>query len=131
MSPEVWHLFNWHALEELEHKSVVFDLYRAVGGTERTRIATMATLIALTMPILLIALGISLASDPVARRQPIRLAREARRLFRGPMLSGLMPQLTRYLHPGFHPDDIDTTALLEQWQNRLFGSAGTLVDHLK
>lgn len=130
-NPEVWHLLNWHALEELEHKSVAFDAYRAVGGSERMRIATMAGLYAATLPVTLTSLVISLARDPVARRQPLRLVRESYGLFRGPVLRGLMPQLAKYLRPGFHPDDIDTTALLQRWQSELFGVEGALVDHLK
>ena len=35
--PAVRDLFLWHALEESEHKAVAFDVYRAVGGSERTR----------------------------------------------------------------------------------------------
>ncbi|MFD7847910.1 metal-dependent hydrolase [Nocardia sp. NPDC059764] len=35
------------------------------------------------------------------------------------------------LRPGFHPDDIDTSALLSRWQSELFGDDGQLVDHLK
>src|SRR3954470_8820133 len=38
---EVRNLFLWHALEESEHKAVAFDVYKAVGGTERTRVWTM------------------------------------------------------------------------------------------
>ncbi len=34
-------LFVWHALEESEHKAVAFDVYRAVGGSERLRVWTM------------------------------------------------------------------------------------------
>ncbi|WP_102144386.1 metal-dependent hydrolase [Mycobacterium hubeiense] len=129
--PEVWNLLNWHALEELEHKSVAFDVYRATGGSEARRIAVMATMIALTFPFTLSALAVSVARDPQARRQPVRLAREAYRLFTGPLFKGLMPELAKYLRPGFHPDDIDTSALLERWQAELFGADGALVDHLK
>lgn len=129
--PEVWNLLNWHALEELEHKSVAFDVYRATGGSETRRIAVMATMIALTFPFVLSSLTVSLARDPRARRQPLRVAREAYRLFTGPLFKGLMPELASYLRPGFHPDDIDTTALLDRWQAELFGSDGVLVDHLK
>lgn len=128
---EVWNLLNWHALEELEHKSVAFDVYRAVGGSERTRITVMAILITVTIPLVSILLAIALARDPMARRQPVRLVREAWELYRGPFFKGLIPDLAQYLRPGFHPDDVDTAALLEQWREELFGSDGALVDHLK
>jgi uncharacterized protein len=128
---EVWNLLNWHALEELEHKSVAFDLYRAVGGSERTRITVMAAMIAVMIPLTAVLLIIALARDPTARRQPVRLVRETYALYRGPFFKGLPRELARYLRPGFHPDDIDTTALLERWRAELFGSEGVLVDHLK
>ena len=38
---EVRNVLLWHALEESEHKAVAFDVYRAVGGTERMRIWAM------------------------------------------------------------------------------------------
>lgn len=129
--PEVWHLLNWHALEELEHKSVAFDVYRAIGGSERMRITVMAVMVVLTLPLAFTRLGVSLAYDPVARRQPLRLVGEAYSLYRGPLFKGLIRDLAKYLRPGFHPDDIDTAALLECWQQELFGSQGILVDHLK
>ncbi|MCX8563878.1 metal-dependent hydrolase [Mycolicibacterium mucogenicum] len=128
---EVWHLLNWHALEELEHKSVAFDVYRAVGGTERTRIAVMAVACTLLLPLTLVSLAVSVGSDPVARRHPGRLARETYDLFTGPIFQGLLPDLAVYLRPGFHPDDVDTSALAEQWRDTLFGAHGVLVDHLK
>lgn len=130
-SPEAWNLLNWHAFEELEHKSVAFDVYRAVGGTETMRIGVMAGLYALTLPFTLASLAVGLARDPVARIQPVRIAREAYSLFRGPVFRGIMPELAKYLRPGFHPDDIDTTELMERWRDELFGTSGTLVEHLK
>ncbi|KAB7754076.1 metal-dependent hydrolase [Mycolicibacterium mucogenicum] len=129
--PEVWHLLNWHALEELEHKSVAFDVYRAVGGTERTRIAVMVAACALLLPVTLISLAVSVGSDPVARRRPDRLVRETYELFTGPIFKGLLPDLAVYLRPGFHPDDVDTSALAQQWRDTLFGADGVLVDHLR
>lgn len=128
---EVRNLLNWHAFEELEHKSVAFDLYRAVGGTEAMRILTMATLVALTLPLTAVSLTVSLSRDKDARRYPLTLVREAFDLFRGPVFRGLGRELVLYLRPGFHPDDIDSRALLEQWQQELFGANGALVDHIK
>ncbi|MGW4122099.1 metal-dependent hydrolase [Nocardia sp. NPDC004711] len=129
--PEVWNLLNWHALEELEHKSVAFDVFRAVGGTERTRIGVMLAMYSLTLPLTYVSLALAVGRDPAARRQPIRVAREAYRLFTGPIFRGLMPELGKYLRPGFHPDDIDTAALLSRWQQELFGADGQLADHVK
>ncbi|WP_078308164.1 MULTISPECIES: metal-dependent hydrolase [unclassified Mycobacterium] len=129
--PEVWHLLNWHALEELEHKSVAFDVYRAVGGTETMRIGLMLVAMTVVPPLTLGVLAGSLLSDPVARRQPLRLLREARGLFAGPLFKGIVGDVRKYLRPGFHPDDIDTEELLDRWQQELFGSKGILVDHLK
>ncbi|QZA08556.1 metal-dependent hydrolase [Mycolicibacter heraklionensis] len=128
---EVWNLLNWHALEELEHKSVAFDVYRAMGGSERVRIEVMAVLGVVTLPIVVTALAVSLARDPNARRQPLRLVREAHALFRGPIFKGAARELAKYLRPGFHPDDIDTGRILDQWRRELFGADGVLVDHLK
>lgn len=128
---EVRNLLNWHAFEELEHKSVAFDVYRAVGGTETMRILTMATLVALTVPLTAVSLTVSLSRDPDARRYPLSLAREAFTLFRGPVFRGLGRELVLYLRPGFHPDDIDSRELLRRWQQELFGVEGSLVGHLR
>ena len=35
-----------------------------------------------------------------------------------------------YNRPDFHPDDRDTTELVERWRAELFGDAGTLNDKL-
>lgn len=129
--PEVWNLLNWHALEELEHKSVAFDVYRAVGGSERTRIAVMAGILVGIIPFISLSMGFAIAGDPIARRKPLTVARQMYKLFRGPMFQGLFRELAVYLKPGFHPDDVETNDLLERWQRELFGTDGVLVDHVK
>ncbi|ETZ27061.1 metal-dependent hydrolase [Mycobacterium europaeum] len=129
---QVWNVLNWHAVEELEHKSVAFDVFRTVaGGTERMRRSVMAVMIPTLLLLIAVTLVYSLAHDPDGRRQPLRVIREAYRLYRGPIFRGLIPDLTKYLRPGFHPDDIDTNALLEHWQEELFGTDGELVGYLK
>src|SRR5438445_4392943 len=37
----VRYLLLWHALEEAEHKTVAFDVYKRFGGTERMRVTMM------------------------------------------------------------------------------------------
>ncbi|MET9487632.1 metal-dependent hydrolase [Nocardia sp. NPDC006630] len=127
--PEVWNLLNWHAFEELEHKSVAFDVYRATGGSEALRIGLMAGSYALTIPVVGLGVAVSILSDPRSWR-PIKVARQSVRLVRGPIVKGLLKEMRPYMRPGFHPDDIDTTELLERWRAELFGAQGELVDRI-
>ena len=60
-------LFMWHALEETEHKSVVFDVYRAIGGDERLRIRVIRAITVGFVVTMLLNVAISLALDPAAR----------------------------------------------------------------
>jgi predicted metal-dependent hydrolase len=126
---QVWHLLNWHAMEELEHKSVAFDVYRAVGGPEWIRIGVMGVMYVVTLPAVTAGVALSILTDPSGWR-PVRVTRQTWGVFRGPLLKGLMADLRNYLNPGFHPDDVDTRALLHQWQRQLFGAEGTLIGYL-
>jgi predicted metal-dependent hydrolase len=126
----VRHLFVWHALEESEHKAVAFDVYRAVGGSERTRVVTMKLLRFGFVLGMTVQMAVSLLLDRSTWR-PGRLRASLRRLRRSPLLDkGLWAQLKDYDRPDFHPDDRDTTALVRHWQGVLFGPEGTLNDKL-
>jgi predicted metal-dependent hydrolase len=128
---EVRNLFLWHALEESEHKAVAFDVYKAVGGSERMRVWTMRLINIGFVGTIVIATIVSLLRDPVARRSPLRLWRSLRRFTRSPFASReLMRRIREYNHPDFHPDDRDTTELVERWRAELFGDTGSLVDRL-
>lgn len=127
---EIRAMLNWHALEELEHKAVAFDVYRAVGGTESMRIIVMIALGLLSVGQLVPSVVMSILADREAR-DPRALLSSLLRLRRSPFLTGSGMTALRYLKPGFHPDDIDTNALLDEWRQKLFGADGSLVDHLK
>lgn len=123
---EIEDVFLWHALEEAEHKAVAFDVYRAVGGSEKLRIRTMkfirigfAVSTAITM-----ALGILRDRDA---RDLKRLRSDWKAFRRSPILDKrLWEILKEYDRPGFHPNDRDTVALTEEWRERLFGDEGSL-----
>lgn len=129
--PEVWRLLNWHAMEELEHKSVAFDVYRSVGGSERTRIAVMWFMYFLTIPVVTAAVALSILLDPTAWPRPITVLRQTYGVFRGPLLRGFLGEIAEYLRPGFHPDDVPTEELLARWRHDLFGAGGELVGYVR
>ncbi|HXN63683.1 MAG TPA: metal-dependent hydrolase [Acidimicrobiales bacterium] len=123
-------LFVWHALEESEHKAVAFDVYRAVGGGERLRVWTMnffryGFVLGMGMAVVLSLLG-----DGATYRKG-NLRHSWRRLKTSPIVDPkLWAALKDYNRPDFHPDDSDTSALVETWRAELFGENGTLNDKL-
>ncbi|MGK2947233.1 MAG: metal-dependent hydrolase [Acidimicrobiales bacterium] len=123
-------VFLWHALEESEHKAVAFDVYKAVGGTERMRVVTMKLIRVTFVAGLAFQILVSLLGDRATYRRG-NLRQSWRRLRRSPLLGrDLWDQLKDYDRPDFHPDDRDTDALVELWQAELFGPDGTLKGQL-
>jgi predicted metal-dependent hydrolase len=127
---EVRNLFVWHALEESEHKAVAFDVYKAVGGSERMRVFTMNVLTFGFVGGMTLAIIGSLLLDRATYR-PGNLRRSWRKVRRSPIMRrALWKQLRHYNHPDFHPDDSDTNQLVMYWRDQLFGDKGTLNDKL-
>ncbi len=123
-------LFVWHALEESEHKAVAFDVYKAVGGSERTRVITMRILRYAFVIGISVQTALALLGDRDTYR-PGRLRESWRRVRRSPFYRReLWDRLCDYDRPDFHPDDHDTTALVTEWRERLFGPEGTLNNRL-
>jgi uncharacterized protein len=127
---EVRNVFLWHALEESEHKAVAFDVYKAVGGSERMRVWTMKALRFGFVLGVTVHVALSLLADRATYRRG-NLRRSWRRLRRSPLMRReLWDRLCDYDRPDFHPDDHDTTELVARWRGELFGEAGTLNDRL-
>lgn len=103
---EMTNLLRWHGAEEVEHRSVAFDVYRALGGGELRRRVWM----------LVTAVGFfavwTAGTDHLIRHDPklhgrvsipkfIRAGRKGRLPTMG-MLAGSVP---RYLRRDYHPSD--------------------------
>jgi predicted metal-dependent hydrolase len=127
----VRNLFMWHALEESEHKAVAFDVYRAVGGSERMRILTMKLvrygfLITTAVQVFLSLLTDRATYRPGALRKSWHYARSM------PFLSRqTWQELKAYERRDFHPSDNPNDELIELWRERLFGTTGTMLDTLR
>jgi predicted metal-dependent hydrolase len=129
-STEVGSMLLWHAIEESEHRSVAFDVYRSAGGTETRRVWTMRIIqLTFTASVGFFS-ALSLFGDRSAYN-PVRLFRSFMALRHSPLLTpAVVRRIRAYTHWGFHPDDTDNAALLERWTTALFGEQGSLVDHL-
>lgn len=128
---EVRSMLLWHAIEESEHRAVAFDVYRAVGGTERRRIWAMRGIELSFLTAIVLNTTLSLLGDR-ATYHPLRLVRSLAAIPRSPFLTrSVRRRVAAYNTPGFHPDDTDNTALLARWTAELFGEHGTLTDHLR
>jgi predicted metal-dependent hydrolase len=120
-------ILTWHALEESEHKAVAFDVYKAVGGGEFMRIFVMFLTDLLFIFETSVMGVISLAMDREVRRHPVKLLRSLARLPASPFVSFRAVRiLAQYHRPGFHPNDRDTTQLIAEWREALFGRDGDL-----
>lgn len=123
-------LFEWHALEEAEHKAVAFDVYDACVHNEAIRLATMHATTALLVAVAGAALVGSAVTDPDARN-PLRFLGSLLNLRNSPFArKKIALRLLEYHRPGFHPDDRDTEHLVEQWRDALFGERGALNSYL-
>lgn len=131
MDPELVEMWLWHALEELEHKSVSYDVYDVVGNRRIERL--------LAEPALLATVGIAalggwaylLASTGTWRRKD-DLRRGFGLLFGSDgLLGSIWPKVKQFREPAFHPAAHDTTALEQQWRELLFGERGSLNDQLR
>lgn len=110
-------LFRWHAAEEVEHRALVYDVYRHVGGGYGLRaLAMLGTTVGL-----LVEWGAGVAyfirRDPSLEGRPkpgLRDYVKAARRGRVPSLWMLLKSVPRYLRPDHHPrDEADSDLALE------------------
>lgn len=117
-------MFVWHAIEECEHKAVMFDAYKEVGGSEAERIAIMAlytppVFAAAMLPIFRLIVAHGLLLDARAWLKAGRLLTKT--------LPSMLVKYAQYYRPGFHPDHLYTRDLEMYWRDRL----GILHDHVQ
>jgi predicted metal-dependent hydrolase len=120
----------WHALEENEHKAVAFDVYKAMGGSERMRTITMDIVTIGFLGGMAVQTVLSMLRDRTTWTTSEVLKSYRRSKTSRFLTKEVWRRLRDYNRPDFHPNDHDTTELLERWREALFGDEGTLNDRL-
>ena len=105
--PVMQALIVWHAVEEVEHKAVAYDVMQAAGVGYVTRIAgyVLATVALLGWS----AAGcrMLLRQDGISRREAAAMRRELESRVDPELIAHTRRQLRAYLRRDFHPNDVD------------------------
>lgn len=126
--PEFLPMWQWHALEELEHKAVAYDVQELVGNDRGLRIKASLFVVGAILPPALLSWLYLVARE--GKLTDIKDLSNGLNLILGKkgFVRRILPKMSFYSARSFHPNKHDTSALEKQWRNNLFGEQGALVD---
>ncbi|WP_442768588.1 metal-dependent hydrolase [Acinetobacter bohemicus] len=111
-------LWIWHAIEEIEHRAVAFDVYQAVYGDDKIRRRIMRSVTTGFASLTLYS-----ATRLFLQDKKKSLPKVGGNIFGfyllGKMFLQLAPEYLAYFKADFHPSEIDYTKLVIYWKQRL------------
>lgn len=117
IAPQMLELLHWHASEEIEHKSVCFDVLKEVDDSYILRVSGMG--MASIMLWGYIGIGqiyfISKDKDKSIIKMPIESFILLRTIVFGEIGKSLSKHLLLYFKKDFHPNDIDDRYLIDKF----------------
>ena len=116
-------MWLWHAIEESEHKAVAYDVFEGVFGKGLKAYALRTSSLVISMVILFFIqnyfLWRLLKQDKQLNLENLRMIyRYAYSPSKG-IITGMGKEMLFYFKPNFHPNDFDTTTLLNTWKAKL------------
>ncbi|MDX2597379.1 MULTISPECIES: metal-dependent hydrolase [Streptomyces] len=110
--PTMLDLLRWHGAEEVEHRSVAFDLFLHVDGDYGRRVRTWAAAFSALVFLWQRGVRFFMANDPTAAGEKPSLAGFHRRGRQGtlPATGDMLKSIPRYLSRGYHPSHECSTA---------------------
>ena len=114
--PAMVALWQWHAVEEMEHKAVAFDVYRAIGGSEKMRRAAMRRSTLLLTWDILHGVRHMLKCDGKLWSPKVWLSGLRFLVGKQGLLRGTWAPYKAFFREDFHPWQEDSSELIAQWQ---------------
>jgi predicted metal-dependent hydrolase len=118
VDPEISRLWEWHGIEETEHKAVAFDVFLAVGGTvsERRQALLLNTFFFFKDTLRNVCIMLQKDGKLWSVRE---WASGFKFLFIKPgMLRRVFPAWLRFFRKDFHPWQDDNRRLIDAWEQR-------------
>jgi uncharacterized protein len=128
---EMLQLWLWHAMEELEHKAVAYDVYDTIGNSRLERLIAFPAVTLVMLPAVFGSWGYLLAKE--GKLFDLRDLRKGLDLILGGkrgLISRILPKMGLFGRKDYHPNKKDTKALEAEWREKLFGENGTLRDQV-
>ena len=124
MDPRIAPIWAWHAIEESEHKAVAFDVYKAIGGSEFTRVTEMMIVSVLFPVFSAVHLVQLMKEDGQLGNMKSWLGAVNYMWGRPGVFRKLLPSYFKFYSPNFHPWDHDARGLVEKAKKKWLGDWG-------
>ncbi|MBD3644121.1 MAG: metal-dependent hydrolase [Alcanivorax sp.] len=124
MDPRIAPIWAWHAIEESEHKAVAFDVYKAIGGSEFTRVTEMMIVSVLFPVFSAVHLVQLMKEDGQLGNMKSWLGAVNYMWGRPGVFRKLLPSYFKFYSPRFHPWDHDARDLVEKAKKKWLGDWG-------
>ena len=121
MDPRIAPIWAWHAIEESEHKAVAFDVYKAIGGSEFTRVTEMMIVSVLFPVFSAVHLVQLMKEDGQLGNMKSWLGAVNYMWGRPGVFRRLLPAYFKFYSPNFHPWDHDARGLVEKAKKKWLG----------
>ncbi len=116
-SPKMQAIWKWHAVEEIEHKAVAFDVFKSTANNERKRkIAFFITFFFLSLDTFL---NMCHMLRKEGRLFDFKLWRTGSRFLfnkKDGVITLIRPKIREYLNKDFHPWNEDNSELVQSWK---------------
>ncbi len=121
MDPRIAPIWAWHAIEESEHKAVAFDVYKAMGGSEFTRVTEMMIVSVLFPLFSAVHLVQLMKEDGQLGNMKSWLGAVNYMWGRPGVFRKLLPSYFKFYSPRFHPWNHDARGLVEKAKQKWLG----------